>query len=116
LSGYTLGKALFGASLARRRLARGFRSSLWRLFGFRRCCAGLFRYSSCGTVGAGLCGRLTGPSTAENAAQLVGHILVDRARVSLLLGNAQLGEFVQQFVSLDFQFPGQDVNTNLVHN
>lgn len=89
-------------------MRRGFRLGLWR-FGF-------FPYGGSGPVRTGLCGGFTGPSTAENAAQLNGHILVNRTRVSLLLGNAQLGEFVQYFVSLDFQFAGQDVNTNLVHN
>jgi hypothetical protein len=32
-----------------------------------------------------------------------------------LLGNAELGELIEQFVGFDFQLPRQDVNANLVH-
>jgi hypothetical protein len=35
--------------------------------------------------------------------------------MSLLLGNAELGELIQQFMGFDFELPCQDVNANLVH-
>jgi hypothetical protein len=81
------------------------RRSSWRLFGRRS-----------GAVGGGLLGTLgSSRAAAENVTQLLRHIIVDGTRVSLLFGNAQLREFVQQFVSFDFQLPGQHVNSNLVH-
>ena len=77
----------------------------WRLLGHR---------------GGAIRGALLGPfgrsrAAAENLAQLLRHIIIDRTRVGLLFGNAQLWKFVQQFVSFNFQLPGQHVNANLVH-
>jgi hypothetical protein len=69
-----------------------------------------------GAVGRRLFGPLRGSgAAAEKVAQLLRYIIIDRTRVSLLFSNAQLRKFVQQFVSFDFQLPGQHVNTNLVH-
>ena len=69
-----------------------------------------------GAVGGRLLGSFGGSgAAAENMAQLLSDVFVDGTRVSFLFGNAQLGKFVQQFVSFDFQLPGQHVNTNLVH-
>ena len=48
-------------------------------------------------------------------AQLDGHVFVDGAGVRLLFGDAQFGEPVQDFVSLDFQLPRQLVDSNLLH-
>jgi hypothetical protein len=77
----------------------------WRLFRRRG-----------GAVGRGLFGPLrSSGAAAEKVAQFLRYIIIDRTRVSLLFSNAQLRKFVQQFVSFDFQLPGQHVNTNLVH-
>ena len=48
-------------------------------------------------------------------AQLDGDVFIDGAGVRLLLGDAQFGEPVQNFVSLDFQLPRQLVDPNLLH-
>jgi hypothetical protein len=47
--------------------------------------------------------------------QLDRHIFVNRAGVGLFLGNSQLREQLQNFVSLYFQLPRQLVNANLSH-
>ena len=44
------------------------------------------------------------------------HVFVNGAGVRLLFRDAQLGEPVQDFVSLDFQLPGQLVDSNLLHS
>jgi hypothetical protein len=44
------------------------------------------------------------------------HVFVDGAGMRLLFRDAQLGEPVQDFVSLDFQLPGQLVDSNLLHS
>jgi hypothetical protein len=96
-------------------LARHFRRCLLPLFGLLGRRARFFRHGRRGTVPSGLSGRCNSASSAEDAAQLLGHILVDRAGVSFFLRNAQLGELVQQFVSFHFQLAGQNVDSNLVH-
>jgi len=79
--------------------------STWRLFGRRS-----------GAVRGGLLGPLgSSRAAAENLAELLRHIIIDGTRVRLLFGNAQLWKFVQQFVSFNFQLPGQHINANLVH-
>ncbi len=52
---------------------------------------------------------------AVQAAQLDGHVFIDRAGVRLLFGDAQFREPVQDFVSLHFQLPRQLVDSNLLH-
>jgi len=47
--------------------------------------------------------------------QLDGHVLVDGAGVGFLFGNAQFRQAIQDFMSLDFQFPRQLVDSNLLH-
>jgi hypothetical protein len=42
-------------------------------------------------------------------------VFVDRAGMRLLLRNAKLWQALQNFVSLDFQFPCQLVDSNLLH-
>jgi len=39
---------------------------------------------------------------------------IERARVRLLLGDADLGKVVDQDLGLDLQFSGQLVNSNLI--
>jgi hypothetical protein len=75
----------------------------------------LFQRSRCAIVG-GLFGPLRGAgAAAENAAQFFRYVVIDGTGVSLFFRNAQLGKFLQQFVSFDFQLAGQHVNSNLVH-
>ena len=52
---------------------------------------------------------------SPSGAELLRQIIIDGTRVRLLFGNAQLWKFVQQFVSFNFQLPGQHINANLVH-
>jgi hypothetical protein len=47
--------------------------------------------------------------------QLDRDIFIDRAGVRLFFGDAQFGEPLQYFVSFDFQFPCQLVDSNLLH-
>jgi len=39
---------------------------------------------------------------------------VDRTRMGLLFGDADLGEILDQDLGLDLEFPGQFIDTNLV--
>jgi len=48
-------------------------------------------------------------------AQLVHHVVVQRAGVRLFIRDAQFGELVEYFVSLNFQLPRQLVNSDLSH-
>jgi hypothetical protein len=60
--------------------------------------------------------RLGGSSrSAEDLAQFLGYIVVHRAGVCLLLGDAQFREFVDQLMSFDLQLPRQHVNADLIH-
>jgi hypothetical protein len=47
--------------------------------------------------------------------QLQRYVFVDGAGVRLLFGDAQFGEQLKNFVSLDFQLPRQLVDANLLH-
>jgi hypothetical protein len=49
------------------------------------------------------------------AAQLVHYVVVQRAGVRLFIRDAQFGELLQYFVSLNFQLPRQLVNSDLSH-
>jgi hypothetical protein len=49
------------------------------------------------------------------AAQLDGHVFVDGAGVRLFLADAELGEQVENLVSLDLQLTRQLVDANLLH-
>jgi hypothetical protein len=49
------------------------------------------------------------------AAQLEHYVVVQRAGVRLFVGDAQFGELLQYFVSLNFQLPRQLVNSDLSH-
>lgn len=101
-----------GLSFARR--FRGF-YGLWPL-GRRR--SGNRLFGDCGrsAVRAGLLRGRCSASAAKNLAQFFRDIVVNRARVSLLFGDAQFGEFIEQFVSFNLQLARQHVNANLVHN
>jgi hypothetical protein len=87
---------------------------LW-LWCFRFCRDARLFLNGCGAVRTAQLAPLAACRASEDLAQLLRHVVVDRARVRLLLGNAQLRKLVQQFVSFDFQLPGQYVNANLVH-
>src|SRR4029077_19647176 len=75
----------------------------------------LFDDGSRSTVRAGLVCARAGARSAENLAEFFGYIVVHRTGVSLLLGDAKLWEFVDEFVSFDFQLPRQHVNADLIH-
>jgi hypothetical protein len=49
------------------------------------------------------------------AAQLQHYVVVQRAGVRLFIRDAQFGELLQYFVSLNFQLPRQLVNSDLSH-
>jgi hypothetical protein len=49
------------------------------------------------------------------AAQLKHYVVVQRAGVRLFIRDAQFGELLQYFVSLNFQLPRQLVNSDLSH-
>jgi hypothetical protein len=49
------------------------------------------------------------------AAELVDYVVVQRAGVRLFIRDAQFGELLQYFVSLNFQLPRQLVNSDLSH-
>jgi hypothetical protein len=75
-----------------------------------------FNYSGRSAVRAGLLRpRGSASSSAEDLAQFLGYIVVHRAGVSLLLGDAQFREFVDQLMSFDLQLPRQHVNADLIH-
>jgi hypothetical protein len=48
-------------------------------------------------------------------AELVHHVIFQRAGVRLFISNAQFGELLQYFVSFDFQLPRQLVDSDLSH-
>jgi hypothetical protein len=47
--------------------------------------------------------------------QLQGYVFIDRAGVGFLLGDAEFRKPLEDLVSLDFQFPRQLVDANLLH-
>jgi hypothetical protein len=74
-----------------------------------------FNCSGRSAIRAGrFCARGRAPS-AEDLPQFFGDVVVHRAGVSLLLGDAQFREFVDQFVSFNLQLPCQHVYADLVH-
>jgi len=52
---------------------------------------------------------------AEMRAHLFCFVLLDRTRVRLLLCNSDCDQDIKNRLALDFQFPGQIVNSNLTH-
>jgi hypothetical protein len=66
-------------------------------------------------VRVGVLGPLGVIREAIQAPQLYRHVFIDRAGMRLLFTDAQFGEPVKDFVSLDFQLPCQLVNPNLLH-
>jgi hypothetical protein len=60
-----------------------------------------FNDSGRSAVRTGLLRARGSAASAEDLAQFLGYIVVHRAGVSLLLGDAQFREFVDQFMSFD---------------
>jgi hypothetical protein len=52
---------------------------------------------------------------SEGDAQLVRHVIINGAGMRLLVGHADFGQLIKDFVRLDFELPCQLVNTNLLH-
>jgi len=52
---------------------------------------------------------------AEMSAHLFRFVVLDRTRVRLLLCNSDCDQDVKNRLALDFQFPGQIVDSNLTH-
>jgi hypothetical protein len=52
---------------------------------------------------------------AEMSAHLLRFVLFDRTGVCLLLGHSDFDQDVKNRLALDFQFPGQVVDSNLTH-
>jgi hypothetical protein len=52
---------------------------------------------------------------AERDAQLVRHVVVDRAGVGLLVCYAEFGKFVEDLMRLHLELPRQLVDPNLSH-
>ncbi len=52
---------------------------------------------------------------AEMSAHLFRFEVLDRTRVRLLLCNSDCDQDIKNCLALDFQFPGQIVNSNLTH-
>jgi hypothetical protein len=64
----------------------------------------------CGPVGTGrTC------AAAQITAHLLGLVLLDGARMRLLLGDADRSQSVQDGLALDFQFPRKIVDANFAH-
>jgi hypothetical protein len=96
-------------------LPRGFDSLRLRFLRRYTGGRGFFDCSGRRPVRAGRLSARGSAASAEDLAEFVGYIVVHRAGVSLLLGDAQFREFVDQFMSLDLQLPRQHVNADLVH-
>jgi len=62
-----------------------------------------------------LCGGVTLASSTEMDADLLSLVLLERAGVRFLLGNADFLQNIEDRLTLDFQFSGQVVNSNLTH-
>jgi hypothetical protein len=54
-------------------------------------------------------------SSAEMGPHLLCFVLLDRTRMRLFLGDANFDQDIKNRLALDFQFPGQIVNSNLTH-
>ena len=52
---------------------------------------------------------------AEMSAHLLGFVFLDRTRVGLLFCDSDFNQDVKNRLALDFQFPGQIVDSNLTH-
>jgi len=67
--------------------------------------------------GAGGClaGSMTLARTAEVGANFFRLVVFERAGMGFLLGDADFGQHIENRFALDFQFPGQIVNSNLTH-
>ncbi len=52
---------------------------------------------------------------AQPPADLVGHVVVNRTGVRLLLGDAELGQQIQDLIRLDLEFASQLVDPSLLH-
>ena len=51
----------------------------------------------------------------EKAPQLYGDVVIDRAGMSFLFGNAQFRQLVEDLVGLDFELASQLIDANLTH-
>jgi hypothetical protein len=54
-------------------------------------------------------------SSAEMRPHFFCFVLLDRTRMRLFLGDANFDQDIKNRLALDFQFPGQIVNSNLTH-
>jgi hypothetical protein len=61
------------------------------------------------------CGGVTLASSTEMGADLLSLVLLERAGVRFLLGNANFLQNIEDRLTFDFQFSGQVVNSNLTH-
>jgi hypothetical protein len=52
---------------------------------------------------------------AKMRTNLLCFVFLDRTRVCLFLGNSDFSQDVKDRLALDFQFPGQIVDSNLTH-
>ena len=68
-------------------------------------------------AGAGRFGRrgLSFGSGAEMGAHFFCLVLLDRTGVRFVFGNSDFGQDIKNRLALDFQFPGQIVDSNLTH-
>jgi len=53
--------------------------------------------------------------SAEMSAHLFRFVVLDRTRVRLLLSDSDYNQDIKNRLALDFQFPGQIVDSNLTH-
>ena len=88
------------------------RGGMFRLYGGRLVSLGVVRLVLALALGAGL---KIGYIESVQPAQPDGDVFVDRTGMRFLLGDAQLGQTVENFVSLHFQLPRQLIDSNLLH-
>jgi len=60
-------------------------------------------------------GRMTLAGTVEVDPNFFRFVLFERAGMGFLLGDANFGQHIENRFALDFEFPGQIVNSNLTH-
>jgi len=100
------------------RLRRGFRymrrggASRGGLPGIRP--SGVIRFMPGASIGTGTAGHFA-RSTGQALAELQRDVVVQRAGMCLLIGDAQFGQHVDNDIRLYFQFARQLVNSNLAH-